>query len=128
MTRQAVSAGIAIIGLIVLSGCGHEPDGPPRYQIHGKVTAKGQPVKEGRIFFSPDTEKGNNGPGAVAFIRDGEYETEDGHGIVGGPHIVDILGWDETVDPESDAEPEVTVKEIRPVDLPASGGNHDFTL
>jgi hypothetical protein len=128
MTRQTTLALIAIAGLLVLSGCGGQSDGPQRYQIHGTVTAKGQPVKEGRIFFSPDTEKGNSGPGAMAFIRDGEYETQDGHGIVGGPHIVDILGWDETVDPESDAEPAVTVKQILPIDLPEEGGNHDFTL
>lgn len=119
---------LAIAGQVVLSGCGGEPDGPMRYQIRGAVTAHGQPVKEGRIFFSPDTEKGNTGPGAVAFIRDGQYETQDGHGVVGGPHIVDILGWDETVDPASDDEPAVTVKQIMPVDLPKTGGNHDFTL
>src|SRR5262245_53632678 len=128
MTRQTVFSVVAIAGLMCLSGCGGAPDGPMRYQIHGKVTAKGQPVKEGRIFFSPDTEKGNSGPGAMAFIRDGEYDTQDGHGIVGGPHIVDILGWDEPTDPESDEEPVATVKQIFPVDLPDSGGNHDFTL
>lgn len=128
MTRQTPLALIAIAALLLLSGCGGQSDGPQRYQIHGTVTAKGQPVKEGRIFFSPDTEKGNSGPGAMAFIRDGEYETQAGHGIVGGPHIVDILGWDETIDPDSDAEPPVTVKQILPVELPKEGGNHDFTL
>jgi len=128
MTRHSLSLCLVIAGQFCLSGCGGQSDGPARYQIRGAVTAGGQPVKEGRIFFSPDTEKGNTGPGAVAFIRDGEYETQDGHGIVGGPHVVDILGWDELADPASDDEPPATVKQIFPVVLPETGGTHDFTL
>ncbi|MBX3442655.1 MAG: hypothetical protein KF774_09610 [Planctomyces sp.] len=119
---------LALLGLSPLSGCGSKPDGPPRHELYGAVTAKGQPVQEGRIFFSPDGKKGNSGPGAVAIIKDGMYRTPKGHGVVGGPHIVDILGYD-AVDTSSDDEASaVTVKQILPVDLPPIGGVYDFEL
>lgn len=114
--------------LLLVPGCSRAPDGPKRSTLSGVVTYGGKPVRGGRIVFSPDDKKGNSGPGAIAFIREGEYETPPGHGVISGPHLVDILGYDEEVDPSTDEEPSSTVKKLLEVDLPIDGGRHDFNL
>ncbi|HWL10086.1 MAG TPA: hypothetical protein VNQ76_16895 [Planctomicrobium sp.] len=79
----------------VTSGCSNKtPDGPARYALSGNVTFDGKPVPTGTIRFSPDREKGNQGPGTIADIRHGKYQTLPGKGIVGGPMVVEISGSD----------------------------------
>ncbi len=81
--------------VVFLAGCGGSDDGPPRADVSGTVTFKGQPVPVGKIIFEPDTSKGNSGPQAFADIKDGKYSTaESGKGTVGGPHVIRINGWD----------------------------------
>jgi len=77
---------------IVLTGCG----GERAYNISGTVTYQGKPVPAGHIVFEPDASAGNKGPAAFAKIKDGRYDTRggDGHGTVGGPHLVVIHGRD----------------------------------
>lgn len=128
MTRFQQLLACAALGVLTVSGCGTKSDGPPRFDVYGSVTANGQPVQEGRIFFSPDAAKGNAGPGAVAMIQNGKYQTPKGHGVVGGPHMVDILGYDALSNPDSDEESQVRIKQVIPVDLPQQGGNYDFNL
>lgn len=89
--RRALLMALAA-ALIV--GCGGNTDGPPRYQVSGTVTLNGQPVPVGEISLTPDTDKGNSGPGSVARIVDGKYHTESGMGIVGGPYTVSISAFD----------------------------------
>ncbi len=125
--RGSMLAAIAF-ALLIVPGCSRGPDGPKRSTLSGVVTYKNMPVRGGRIVFSPDDKKGNSGPGAIAFIREGEYETPPGHGVVSGPHIVDILGYDEEVDESTDAEPKSTVKKLLEVDIPVDGGRYDFEL
>ena len=75
-------------------GCGGG-DGPRRFDVSGKVTHRGQPVAEGMIIFEPDSSKGNSGPQGFAAIKDGQYNTSRrGQGVVGGPHLVRISGFD----------------------------------
>jgi hypothetical protein len=91
--RCAMWRFIAAMALALpLAGCGSE--GPPRYELSGTVTFDGKPVPKGFITFTPDTEKGNDGPGGGAEIIDGKYRTESGKGIIGGPHNVRIVGYD----------------------------------
>lgn len=78
----------------VLLGCGSEPEGPTRYQVSGTVTYDGKPVPKGFITFSPDTSKGNKGPGSGAPIENGKYATPEGKGIVGGAYVISIRGSD----------------------------------
>ena len=86
---------VALIMLFAVcgsSGCGKQ--GPSRYELSGKVAFRGQPVPKGYMLFAPDREKGNNGPGAKAGIFNGSYAMMPGLGMVGGPHIVTIVGTD----------------------------------
>ena len=78
--------------VLLLVGCG----GERLHNLSGAVTFKGKPVPTGHIVFEPDTSAGNKGAAAFAKIKDGRYDTsgEGGHGSVGGPHHVRILGLD----------------------------------
>ncbi len=71
-------------------------------KVSGKVMYKGQPVKNGTVFFMPDEAKGTVGPPAVGSITsDGSYvmSTETaGDGAIVGHHKVGITG----VEPVSD--------------------------
>lgn len=80
--------------LFVVGCSGGTNDGPARYSLSGTVTFKGEPVPVGYIQFYPDSEKGNKGPGTGADIKDGRFSTPAGKGVVGGPHVVEITGYD----------------------------------
>ena len=68
-------------------------------KVRGKVTYKGEPVKNGTVFFMPDESKGTIGPPAVGSITsDGSYvmSTESaGDGVIVGSHKVGITGVEE---------------------------------
>ena len=83
---------LAILPAIVFAGCG----GERVYNLSGTVTFQGKPVPAGHIVFEPDASAGNKGPAAFAKIKDGHYDTRilDGHGAIGGPHLVLIHGRD----------------------------------
>ena len=85
---------VAFCVLLASLGCGGH-GGAERFEVSGAVTYDGQPVPVGSIVFLPDTTKGNSGPAGSAYIEDGRYDTrEGGKGIVGGPHLVQIMGYD----------------------------------
>ena len=66
------------------------------FSVAGKVTFRGQPVPDGKIYFTPDATKGNTGAPGFADIKDGAYNTRasGGVGITGGPMLVRIEGMD----------------------------------
>ncbi len=76
-----------------LPGCG---GGPRLYHVSGQVSYGGKPLPAGVIWFDPDIAKGNDGPQGYAMIKEGQFNTEapGGKGVVGGPHIVRIEGFD----------------------------------
>lgn len=84
-----------------LSGCGWSESGPPRHDVQGHVSYAGQQVPRGLIRFTPDHSKGNSGPGAVADIHDGFFQTKSGRGVISGPHVVLISGFDGVAQPDS---------------------------
>ncbi|MBN2293266.1 MAG: hypothetical protein JXM70_12620 [Pirellulales bacterium] len=118
------------LGMAFCLGCGS--GGPERFDVSGTVTFNGQPIPAGQVFFTPDASKGNSGPQGNCKIVDGSFSTasEKDQGAIGGPHIVQVLGFD-GVPVKS---PDYTVEEgtalfpsvEAPVDLPK--GNAELTL
>lgn len=90
--------GVAVLGLtalgvvVVATGCGRREI--PRFDLSGTVTYDGKPIPRGYLVLRPDREAGNEGPGAQADIRDGRYATLPGRGTIGGPHVIDVYGFD----------------------------------
>ena len=67
----------------------------PGVHVWGKVTYQGKPVPAGRIYFSPDFSKKNDGPQGSAEIQGGFFDMrKGGKGAGGGPTIVIIHGFD----------------------------------
>ena len=68
-------------------------------KVRGKVTYKGEPIKNGTVMFMPDESKGTVGPPAVGTITsDGSYimSTESaGDGVIVGSHMIGITGVEE---------------------------------
>jgi hypothetical protein len=64
--------------------------------VQGKVTFAGQPVNYGSIEFVPDPARGGNGPVGYAEIVQGQYSTRqaNGRGVIDGPHLVRITGYE----------------------------------
>jgi hypothetical protein len=116
----------------LLLGCG----GETTYHLSGKVTFKGQPIPSGKIYFIPDTTKGNKGPTGYADIKDGNYDTaaKGGSGCVGGAMIIKIEGIDPAGKPDKvDKSEETTGKPLFPpyqttVEIPKQKGTKDFDV
>ena len=79
-TRRAVSRAAAprvlaalatAATLLVVAGCGNDDGLGRRYSVTGKVTYKGEPVKEGNIIFDPASPDGRHASGT---IKDGYYK------------------------------------------------------
>jgi len=122
---------LPILITAALCGCGGN-NGPRRYQVSGTVTYDGKPVVKGFIYFSPDVENGNDGPGGGAIINQGVYRTEPSKGIVGGSHHVRIVGYDgvpATVEGEElpDGKPLFTPFETI-IDFPREDSTEDFAI
>lgn len=120
-----------LLCVALLAGC---DSGERVYQLSGKITYKGKPVPSGFVIFEPDGAQGNSGAPGRAEIIGGEYDTrgERGHGIVGGPHRVRIVGMDGGSHGQTAGEvglpsplfAEYTVTE----DLPQQDGEKDFEV
>jgi hypothetical protein len=86
---------IAYGGLLVfvLAGCGE--DRPTLTPVRGQVFYRGAPLTGGTIVFTPDADRGNHGPLALAEIQpDGTYtlRTSQEAGAVPGWHRVSVAG------------------------------------
>lgn len=122
---------LVILITVAITGCDSTTDGPKRFDVSGNVTFDGKPVDYGSITFTPDTSKQNSGPQGTAKIRDGKYDTSnDGRGVVGGPHQVIITGMNKDVE-------DITLENRSPppfpeytteVDLPKETSTQDFKV
>jgi hypothetical protein len=115
----------------VATGCGEK--GTQRYDLTGQVTFRGQPIPKGYMIFAPDREKGNSGPAAKSAIRDGQYETIKGLGVIGGPHVVSIVGTDGVPYDQGEGVMNPMGRPMFPeykvqVDLPKQSGSLDFEV
>jgi hypothetical protein len=89
--RASLWAMSCALVVFLASGCGFDEEG---YRVSGKVTFQNQPIPKGYITFSPDHSKNNDGPQGRATINNGAYKSDTGKGIVGGPYIVTVFGYD----------------------------------
>lgn len=112
-------------------GCG----GNKGYRVSGKVTFKGLPIPSGKIYFIPDSSKGNKGPTGYADIKDGAYDTDapGGNGSIGGPMIVKIEGIDNSGPARADPSGEITARSLFPpyevkMDLPKEVTTKDIDV
>ncbi len=87
VSQRFLPALACAVGLSLMLGCGR-PSGPRRVAVRGAILFDNQPLKAGRIKFTPiDTSKG---PTAVATVTDGFYDFNARNGPVVGKHKVQI--------------------------------------
>ena len=100
----------AVVFLIAITlGCS---TGPPVGKVRGKVTFKGQPVKEGRVTFLNPKEGG----AAEALIgADGDYALQGGALV--GDYVVEITPLTHIVDTDPGKSPPAPVEKPAP-DIP----------
>ncbi|QDU07683.1 hypothetical protein [Gimesia aquarii] len=87
-----------LIFLCALIGCGGSNSGLTKYDYSGTVTFNGKPIPIGYISFEPDSLPG---PGSMAKIIEGRYETPAGKGLLGGPYKILISGFEGSSNPEA---------------------------
>lgn len=105
-------------------------------RITGKVTFAGKPVPAGKIYFRPDSSKGNSGTTGFADIRDGQYDTsaEGGQGAPAGPVVIMIDGNDPSMVSSGDeVSADVTTNPLfsgyeTTVELPESASTKDIEV
>ena len=101
----------AVTFLLLLFPVGCEK-GPAKGEVRGKVTFKGQPVKEGRVTFLNPKEGG----AAEALIgADGAYAVQGG--VVVGEYVVEITPLVQIVDTDPGKSPPAPVEKPAP-DIP----------
>ena len=114
--------------LAALVGCGETGT-----HVSGKVTFKGQPVPQGRVYIVPDSTSGNSGAPGYADIKNGTYDTaaEGGKAATPGAVVLRVDGYDPT--PPPNAGPEVTSTRLftgyeQKTDLPESASVKDIEV
>jgi hypothetical protein len=116
MKRSVLFRALALFSgsaLIMVLGCGYD-NGLQLAGVRGKVTYRGEPVKNGTVFFMPDEGKGTIGPSATASLRDdGTYVASTdyaGDGVIVGSHKIGLTALEAVatnsgapgLDPEKD--------------------------
>lgn len=86
-----------LCGIMLLAGCSDSG----LYEVSGRVTWGGKDVPAGWVIFEPDPAKGNTGPQSRAPIKDGVYRTQVGRGVIAGPVLISIEGFDGKYNPEN---------------------------
>jgi hypothetical protein len=112
---------------LVAAGCGRDT-GPARYAVSGTVRYDGQPVPAGEVVLEPDGSQGNTGPGSFAIIDDGQYRTEPNSGVVGGPYVVRIMGYDGIPAGDSTVGTPLFPAYETQVDFPQQSTTQDFDI
>lgn len=82
-----------IAGLVLFAAFGGCAPRDATYPVTGVVMYENRPLAGGMVVFSPDPDRGNNGPIALATIKpDGSFElkSEDKTGAIRGWHRVTI--------------------------------------
>lgn len=87
------TACLLVIGCLSSLAC--QVKNSDRFVLSGEATYDGKPIPSGVLIFTPDTGRGNKGPQGKARIKDGKFSTENnGRGVVGGPHRVELRAFD----------------------------------
>jgi hypothetical protein len=135
MARHSLRFDFVMAAAVVLAWSSTGCDGESVYRVSGTVTFMGKPVPAGKIYFMPDSSKGNTGPTGYADIKDGKYDTSNGgRGSMAGPVIIAIEGIDPSgPPPKADPEGEVTAKVLfaryeTSADMPKSSSTKDIEV
>jgi hypothetical protein len=111
--RQAAHRSVLIITAaslcIFAAGCS---SGPAKGEVHGKVTFKGQPVKDGIVTFLNPKE---GGAAEAAIGADGSYAVRGGVAV--GEYVVEIKPLMEIKDTDPGKSPPAPVEKPAP-DIP----------
>ncbi|QDU10435.1 hypothetical protein [Gimesia aquarii] len=102
-----------MIGLsfLFLSACGE--NGVERHEVSGTATFDGQPIVFGTIQFIPKLDNEKEAPTGSATIENGKYHTDEGQGIVSGPHEIRVTAYpSKLVDSEDETAEVETVEPI----------------
>ncbi len=118
-----VSSALLLLSAVTIAGCSR-PSGPQKYPLSGKVLYQGQPLPRGDLILAPDAEQQNEGPGSFCLIKDGQYATSADGGVVGGPYVLTITGYESAGE---DSKPLFTDFQVK-VDLPKQGSTHDIEI
>ena len=86
---------VCVLGVVVMLGCTNDTGGIERYSLRGEVNYEGRPVAVGTITLEPDSGRGNQGPASTALIEKGTFVVEQRRGVVGGPYVARLTGYDE---------------------------------
>ncbi len=114
-----------LLACCLAPGCG----GKDRVEISGKVTFDGKPLPAGRIYFTPDSSKGNEGPQGFAAIENGQFDTrKNGMGAPGGPTIVSIQGYEATGEPTRPQGKKLFEEHQIAIDLPRQSSTQNFEV
>jgi hypothetical protein len=88
MIRWA-AAGTLAVSCLLFIGCSDPYEG--RQAVSGKITLKGQPLKDGTIFFVPLDGQGSQ---ANTPFKDGVYKIERAEGLLPGKYLIRISSAD----------------------------------
>jgi len=88
----------------------------------------GKPVPAGRIAFEPDAVAGNSGPAGYGNIVAGRFTTYPRMGVVGGPHVVRISGFDGVPTGDMVEGKELFAEYTTKVELPTKETKIDFEV
>jgi hypothetical protein len=127
---QQRACAVALLTLVALSGCGRPS--ATRYELSGRITYAGQALPAGYIVFSPAETSATGGPAAQAEIHDGHYEVPAARGVVGGPYVATIHGFDGVSSEENGiinalGKPLVSGYRVS-IDLPTAGSTQDLDV
>lgn len=118
---------LTALAVLTLGSCG--PSGPARYEISGKITYAGKAIPAGTIRFEPQQGPITRETAPEIEFFDGHYRLPASSGIVGGPHIVYITGFDGKGTSESPrGAPLFRHTYTEKVDLPKETATRDFTV
>ncbi len=129
-SRLLTLTSLTVIGWLV--GCG----GADGYKVSGVVNFQGKPVPAGKIYFMPDSSKGNKGATGFADIKDGKYDTSlpGGQNAPSGAVVIAVEGTDPSAAAnKKETSGEVTVKLLfaryeLPAELPSSSSTKDIDV
>ena len=106
MPRHVRQTAALCLALLTLAGCGDRPKVDT--SVRGQVLYRGEPVGGGLIVFSPNPDRGSDGPMAVATIQeDGSFTLTrtDGRPVPPGWYRIAVAPKAGTVDAPSAERP-----------------------
>jgi hypothetical protein len=109
-------------GLILLAGCGSDPDKPKLARVSGKVTYKGKAISPGSVTFNPvgGGEQSGTQIATGQLDSDGSFSLttfNTGDGAVIGQHVVTIDARGEDINQINQPKDDGTIAYVLPQPL-----------